>query len=295
MFWQNFELLLNKIFERINTTNTVPAPDSLWADFGTEIKSLANVNAEQFVWLSNTPEVISPKPVEFARLLFNLKQRMAASDDGRPLTGKLRAIALRRQRPPFNLLSSTLAGELGKIAEIGQNPSYSQFQVEGWTKVLNTFNKSGDLAIVAPTGVGKSEVFMLPLMHQILKAYEDNIDFKDHPRFVLIYPRVTLLKDQLERIFRYSYWAEKDIIKNNPSLKENKDYITNSIIIGFQFAGIAAKREDTLSNRNIFEDGKKFKIVDKCPICQNGDLETQRSQNGVTPLKGSINYPIISC
>lgn len=51
--------------------------------------------------------------------------------------------------------------------------------------------------------------------------------------------------------------------------------VEQGIVIGFQFGGILADASDTLDNRDVLEDGT-FKIVDRCPICNQGQLKADR-------------------
>jgi superfamily II DNA or RNA helicase len=173
---------------------------------------------------------------------------------------------------------------LAEIAKIGRNEKYSQFQIAGWGKVLDTIRQRKGLVIVAPTGAGKSEVFMLPLIFEISRSIIAGNSSVDDPRFVFIYPRVELLKDQLERIFKYVYWAQKTIPRRPRATKSNAPRKHNRIIIGFQFGGIGRDNKATLDEPSIFRD-KYFEIVKQCPVCKRGRLVAGNKWYGVTPLR----------
>lgn len=285
MFWPKLENLLERIFQDINTFNKVDSPIEIFNKYKSEIEELSKEDkSSQFIKISKISDLTSLKAVEVARLLLLLKQRRQVRGAGKPLVGKMRAAVVPRQRPPFSEPVSSLSGELREIANIGQNKSYSLFQIEGWNRVLDTIRRQSGLVIVAPTGGGKSEVFMLPLIHEIACSVRSSDDSSNDPRFIFIYPRVELLKDQLERIFRYVYWAEKTIPPRprNSKLKASRRH--NRIIIGFQFRGIGRDNKTTLKDPTIFKEGY-FEIVKLCPICSNGRLAPENKWHGVTPLR----------
>src|SRR5690606_15067490 len=98
-------------------------------------------------------------------------------------------------------------GKISRIlADIGQKNTYSRFQVDGWRRVLEVIgvlkhDKAPEsVVVVAPTGSGKTEVFLLPVIYHVASK----LSSKDVPRYVMIYPRVELLKDQVSRILKYA-------------------------------------------------------------------------------------------
>jgi ATP-dependent helicase YprA (DUF1998 family) len=157
--------------------------------------------------------------------------------------------------------------------------SFSAFQVEGWERVLDTINNRQGIVVVAPTGSGKTEVFLMPVIYAIAQSIRQNPSHPD--RFILLYPRVALLKDQLARIFRYIYYAEQAHISSSQLPLFGSSSVDQPIIVGFQFNGIFSEAKDTLDNREIFEEDGTFKIVDQCPICRHGKLkaESDRRRN----------------
>ncbi len=69
-----------------------------------------------------------------------------------------------------------------------------QFQA----KVLEEYRRGGDIVIVAGTGTGKTEAFMIPLLEDILGKKEAI----NKPYAVIIYPTKALARDQLYRMKR---------------------------------------------------------------------------------------------
>lgn len=206
-------------------------------------------------WVEVDQGVFSPRPFEVLRILTQLKQRFGADKEGRPLVGDYRVELRDRVRPKYSVPQESLKGDLADVGGIGGYRKWSSFQVEGWGKVLSILRgatllgpgpdkeaEKRNLVIVAPTGTGKSEVFLLPLLYEA-KKYEEQ---KNRRRtFVLVYPRVALLRDQLSRALRYAAQADA--------------------VVGFQFKGVGAKDVYTLKNRDIFDDDT-FRVV-KCPKC----------------------------
>src|SRR3712207_6996375 len=47
---------------------------------------------------------------------------------------------------------------------------FSRFDLDGWQKVVTAINQQTGLVITAPTGSGKTEVFLLPTIQQIVKS-----------------------------------------------------------------------------------------------------------------------------
>jgi ATP-dependent helicase YprA (DUF1998 family) len=291
MSWNNLYDLLRRIFAEINATNAVPSPAEVWDTYSSAIAPLRaspEVRGE-FTQLSSS--LLLPKAVEAARVLQHLRQRFGPSQEGRPLVGRIRAEAVLRERPRRDQRRVMLTGEEREIAKLAPASftDFSSFQVEGWGRVLGTISNREGLIIVAPTGGGKTEVFLMPIVYTIAQALQRRR--RDVPRFVLLYPRVALLKDQLARILHYVSRAEQQYLSTRPYLPGFADSheIDEGIVVGFQFHGIRSKAlgpQGTLSNPEVFDENRSFQTVDECPICGEGRLraEDRRSRN-VTRLR----------
>jgi CRISPR/Cas system-associated endonuclease/helicase Cas3 len=118
------------------------------------------------------------------------------------------------------------------------------------------------MMIIAPTGSGKTEVFLMPVVYSIARSITEN---PNNPRnFIFLYPRVALLKDQLKRIFRCVHLAEQNgSFHQQGSLFGSAPQVSDGqkIVIGFQFSGILSDGRDTLNNPDIFENRRRLKLL----------------------------------
>jgi hypothetical protein len=278
--------LLQSIFSGVNATNRVPPPLEVWENNRATIESLLTSSEVQDELISLDRGIVLPKSVETARVLQNLRQRFQPEGRWRPLVGRIRVEALLRKRPKFDRNRSSLTGEAEGIAELSPKfDQFSSFHVEGWERVLDAIRNYKSLIIVAPTGSGKTEVFLMPTIFAIAQGLKAGP--KKAPHFVLLYPRVALLKDQLSRIFRYVYNAEQ-VYLGKPTLFGPRPVEKGKgIVIGFQFGGIASDFADTKDNRDIFSEDSTFLLIDRCPICNSGRLKipSGRRQGGITLLR----------
>jgi len=219
------------------------------------------------------PEEICKKDAIY-HLLKNLKQRFSPNDIGKLLVHDVRQEIKKRYVPKRDIKAGDIEKRFGSYVKIASDalaeiykfapeihkilnfPSYSKFQIYGWRFVYDVLTNNTSLIITAPTGSGKTEVFVPPLIYKIVENLKKKEDFMA----LIIYPRISLLKDQASRIFKYVYNAQKFF---------NTSYIT----IGLQFGGVATNIDNTLQNKNIFEDKRSgiFKLFN-CPICGSGNL-----------------------
>ena len=281
--------LLQSLFSRMNAANRVPNP-TIYNAYRAELEELA-ASEMQDELISLGRGILLPRSFETARILQNLRQRFEPDGRARPLVGRIRAEAVLRQRPRWDRDRSSLSPEATDVAALFPRiDKFSSFQVEGWQRVLDTISHRESLIIVAPTGSGKTEVFLLPTIYSIaqrLKA-RSKLRSKEAPHFVLLYPRVALLKDQLSRIFRYVFEAEKEYLRPSTLFGHlGQMEKGQGIVIGFQFNGVFSDASDTRDNRDIFDEDGTFLLIDQCPICNTGHLRipSGRSQGGITLLK----------
>ena len=269
--------LLAQLFTRINASNAVPNPDEIWRDYEQDINQVLEFDRlrQEFTVLGN--DINLPLAFEAARLLSNLRQRLSAEEaSNRPLIGRIRSEVVQKQRPTRNIARNSIQGIGREIVRLSPFPHFSRFEVEGWQRVFDTINDREGIVVVAPTGSGKTEVFLMPVIYVIAQSIRQT---PDHPhRFITLYPRVALLKDQLARIFRYVHRAEQEFLSTGQLSLFGSQTIDERIIIGFQFGGICANASDTLDNRDIFEEDGTFKTVDRCPICNQGRLKVDRDR-----------------
>jgi hypothetical protein len=284
--WDEFNALLRKIFQPINEGQKVLTPEEFWNQYGTQIGQLDfDILADKLTELGNG--IWSPKPYEALRILSNLRQRRKMSDghpnDGRALVERVRVEVEARRRPKFDVSKESLTGVKGEIARIGGKDNYSRFQVEGWWRTDHALSNRTGLMVVAPTGAGKTEVFLLPLVASIAKTLKEQPS--QVPHYVLVYPRVALLKDQLSRVFKYSFSASSEYFSGQPTLLGNKSHNhKNPIVIGLQYGGIRSERNTTFQDTNIF-DQERFLTVSNCPVCEKGQLIRRNAKQDIVPLQ----------
>ncbi|MCK4845374.1 MAG: DEAD/DEAH box helicase, partial [Candidatus Heimdallarchaeota archaeon] len=105
---------------------------------------------------------------------------------------------LKQQFPPISSKKMIYPKELNNLLQGSGIKSLFEFQVEAFEMI----QKGKDIVIVAPTGTGKTESFLLPV---ISKIWESN----PHPLLrrgvsaIIIYPTKALAKDQHKKISKY--------------------------------------------------------------------------------------------
>ena len=161
--------LLQKMFQEININNGVNNPDKLMATYDQEINPLWQDSGLQKDFVELGADTYIPKPVEVARVLRLLKRRMRAGDGGKPLVGRIRAEVLEKRRPLYDQDRVNLSGIAKEIARTAKADmsSFSKFQVEGWMEVNQAIEDLEGMVIVAPTGSGKTEVFLMPVIWRV--------------------------------------------------------------------------------------------------------------------------------
>jgi len=269
--WIQFNALLSNMFSDVNTGATPTSPRQLYDTFRTQLHALQPLLPGKFVELGHNLWI--PQSYEVVRLLSNLRQRLnrTAGTSSPQLVEQLRAETLIRRRPIRNLELADMKGPVGKVlAQIGGKPRYSRFQYSGWEKVWQTIeSKDHALVIVAPTGSGKTEVFLLPAIHYIAR----NLAQQNPPRYVIIYPRVALLKDQLSRIFRYVHRAMRISGEDGQKDLFGQPAFSTPFVIGMQFSGVLANHSATRESGQIFDNDGVFLTVPKCPICEDNQRD----------------------
>lgn len=247
---------LQAICDFVNTNNDALPPLSLY-----NLNDLQKAGTRTEI----NPGLFIPTAAEAIRILRNLRQRFEPTDTKRPLVERMRVEVRQRKRPERNMPLKSLASTSREIAEIGGREFFSKFQIEGWQKVLKALNQIQSkqptaLAITAPTGAGKTEVFLLPLIRQIFSVLVQNSNTIIPPRFIIIYPRVALAQDQIIRTLQY---VEKAQQLAGQKLKK-------PIVIGLQFSGIWSQRTNTLNDQKVFKyngSNHEFLLLDECPWC----------------------------
>lgn len=221
------------------------------------------------VFRDGDEELYVPRATEALRMLSQVKQRFDAAGKATPLVERFRMDVQKRIRPIRDLYrpgavnkpagAKELQGKQAQIANIApaRFTSFSSYQVGGWAEVELALTRSQGLVITAPTGAGKTEVFMLPLFHHLASTQGQN------GQYFLLYPRVELLKDQLLRALLYSWGARQ---RANPV----------DIPVGLQFTGVRKHDRDTIQDGQLFDQDGFFLTVPECPACESGRLRIDR-------------------
>lgn len=305
--WTNLHHILSQMFHELNDGQPLESAYELWQKYQHEIRAIIEspdnnneaIRAVKRHLVEIGPDIWIPQSYEAVRLLQQLKQRFSAeAENPNPLVAQLRAEALIRRRPIRDILRSSLEeGKISRIlADIGQKDTYSRFQVDGWRRVLEVIgvlkhDKAPEsMVIVAPTGSGKTEVFLLPVIYHVASQLSSN----NVPRYVMIYPRVELLKDQVSRILKYAYRAEQHFTNGQQSTFNGHRQAKHPFVVGIQFGGVRSTYQGTFNERSLFDEQKHFLLVPTCPICddkkrddseQSGRLKAGRANGSVIPLE----------
>jgi len=145
----------------------------------------------------------------------------------------------------------------------GKNGGLDTFQLIALTKLFseNTEFAKKSYVISAPTGAGKTEVFLLYALAKVLKKKAE----ESPGRVLLTYPRKALAVDQTSRVIRLVHLANK-IIKQKGFSK--KFLITLGIRDG-----------ETPKKRDLVEQILKGKTISfrgiHCPLCDNLNSESE--------------------
>jgi ATP-dependent helicase YprA (DUF1998 family) len=194
--------------------------------------------ADEFLYLASG-QYVTLRPLEAIRVLLHLKQRLRPNDKGRHLVDELAFAVRPRQYPKRDVTGASLTGPTAAVASLLGFPSYSGFQVTAWAEILAAIGKGEAVMLTAPTGAGKTESFMTPLVHATGSG----------KRFIIAYPRRELIKDQVGRLL-------KMVAKANQTRPAHQQ-----AVIGVQLGGIADGLADNLWNDG---DGMMQVICTRC-------------------------------
>lgn len=86
------------------------------------------------------------------------------------------------------------------------SPYYHQYK--SWNALLNE-NKS--IVVTSGTGSGKTECFMVPLIHDLTKDQNENDERTEAVEAIFLYPLNALMEDQKKRMSDYITFSEKNL------------------------------------------------------------------------------------
>jgi len=135
-------------------------------------------------------------------------------------------------------------------------------------EVFNEVMEGNNIVISAPTGMGKTEAFLLPIIYSLVNA-EPNPRYRKAPGALLIYPTKALATDQLEKIAYYCKSVGLRVGKfdgDTPHPKRQMIYnhppdilLTNADMIHYHLQGNISFQ--TMMSR------VKFLVIDEIHLC----------------------------
>ena len=97
------------------------------------------------------------------------------------------------------------------IVPIKSNPYKHQY--ESWSKLLK---ESKSIVVTSGTGSGKTECFMIPLIHDLV--YEQDVNREDAVEAIFLYPLNALMEDQRERMSNYIRFSQSCNIEGKKNI-----------------------------------------------------------------------------
>ena len=103
------------------------------------------------------------------------------------------------------------------IVPIKSNPYKHQY--ESWSKLLK---ESKSIVVTSGTGSGKTECFMIPLIHDLV--YEQDVNREDAVEAIFLYPLNALMEDQRERMSNYIRFSQSCNMENKKNIHQNSNF-----------------------------------------------------------------------
>jgi ATP-dependent helicase YprA (DUF1998 family) len=204
-------------------------------------------NVNDLHLLRNLPNVSIDNEL-LARAIIQMKQRLKLARDSKAplLNSSLKVEFGTKHERNASVSKSTLQGYLLDVANMVKFQNFMTYQVKSWeflNKVL-TNKTSKDIIIAAPTGFGKTEAIMPPLIKHSVETGE---------LVLVIVPRRALVFDQLKRLGDYNLGSK-------------------ALKLGIQMTEIKPKLEWT-----IYQGEQKNIMIGRTP--SNAKIDYQRHWN----------------
>lgn len=223
---------------------------------------------------------------DLAAVISKLKKRMSSSEEGKKLVEEIKTFTMEKQTTYRHVPIDEFKDDdknfhrfLKEILVDGpglKDYKFSDFQINGIKKIKDVIEGTDPHKVVilqAPTGSGKTNVFLLPSLW-------DSINRNSH--FILVYPRIALAFDQLFGLIKSVYYASKSG--------------SNALSIGVLFGGVGAIDAHTFQYNNMLFERREVKeqiwmvFKDrKCPVCNNGSIMGIYNNKRVYDFKCSNN------
>lgn len=228
--------------------------------------SSEKISKMDIIYANDAEDLLGNKE-DLAKIITKLKRRMDPGEKGKELVDETKTFARVKLTTYRHVPVDELKGYDKKFYEFlksvlvdGPGLSdymFSDFQINGLKKIKEMISGDDSHRVVilqAPTGSGKTNVFLLPSLW-------DSIERNSHS--ILVYPRIALAIDQLFGLIKNIFYAK------------NSGY--RGLSVGILFGGIGSIDEHTFKyNNNLFEKKEIKEQVwvifkdRKCPICNNG-------------------------
>lgn len=180
-----------------------------------------------------------------ARGIIQMKQRLKLDKDGKAplLNSSLKIEFSTKRERNASISKNTLQGYLLDVATMLKFQNFMSYQVKSWEFVNKALTEktSKDIIIAAPTGFGKTEAIMPPLIKHAVETGD---------LFLVIVPRRALVFDQLKRLGDYTLGAK-------------------TLKLGIQITEIKPKLEWT-----IYQSEQKNKRINSKPTISQIDYHT---------------------
>ena len=212
----------------------------------------------EYVFKDEKPRIFLDRR-DIAHFALQLKRRMASMEEGEPLTSEIKSFTRELKRVNFdqdidkvNILSDSFKYFLKRA--FPNNSKYASYQLRGFKEILELLKQKKDKCAVinAPTASGKSMVFLAPVIFNALNKGGNAI---------LIYPRLSLMEDQLTNILQI--WTNLNNDKFSIGIQRkglgSNDYITINFGTEGESPFFKAERKGTFN-------GISMRQI-KCPSC----------------------------
>lgn len=200
-----------------------------------------NVNDLQL--LRSLPNVSMDNEL-LARGIIQMKQRLKLHQDQKAplLNSSLKIEFGTKLEKNATISKNSLQGYLLDVASLLKFPSFMSFQIKSWEFVNKTLagNTTKDMIVAAPTGFGKTEAVVPPLMKHAVETGD---------LVLVIVPRRALVFDQIKRLGAYNLGAKK-------------------LKLGIQMTEIKPKLEWT-----IYQSEQKNAMINNQPTSSNIDYK----------------------
>ncbi len=192
----------------------------------------------------------------------------------------------------LEVLEKVLSGFFNEIYQLSKTRSellFYEYQVRGIERLLNsilTALKEGKTTIniiEAPTGAGKTEIFVLTLLilafirrlalYYLKKECKESEEEYHTPIAIIVYPRLALASNQIDRLLRYIH-VLNSIIKSYGEFKGKEPLVTLSM----NYTEVRFKNEYMEAARKFAKSSRGNKL-ERVPLSYGVQVDLERGPN----------------